>query len=334
MTKRIPALDGLRGLAAMAVVWAHTHEGSQIGGAAVSVFFVLSGFLIGGILLNGIDLPTFYLRRTLRIWPLYFAVVALIVATEHRPLHEPQWMLWTFLGNTAVDLPSYTGRTSVRVLWSLAVEEHFYLLFPWLLRSMRQKEIPSGLVAMAIGSVLVRVVIVHATGMWRTGYHESLGRFDGLSLGGLAAWVVRERPQWCGSLVTSAALFLCGGMLMRHDAGFQDTSLYGVLVLQEWDTIAAVALILALVTHRETQAARVLSWAPVRWLGTVSFGIYLLHPLAAEALTHMHVRAGFWLLAPVTVGVASLSWLLYEKPLQTLGRREDSPFMAAASSSA
>ncbi len=156
--KRVPALDGLRGLAILAVVEFHFAEGLtnasrpesaiynvfRTGWLGVDLFFVLSGFLITGILSNSKGTPgyfrNFYWRRALRIFPPYYAFLfvfgVLYPLARHRPLDAPWWH-WTYLTNVAIaaGLPV----NSCSHFWSLAIEEQFYLLWPLLIYMLSRK---------------------------------------------------------------------------------------------------------------------------------------------------------------------------------------------------
>jgi peptidoglycan/LPS O-acetylase OafA/YrhL len=181
-------------------------------------------------------------------------------------------------------------------------------------------------------------------------------RLDGLCLGGLAAWILRERPTWCRfappvALVTWGPALLCLKWLPPWKGG----DVLHVLVLQQLASVATAALILSFAGQT---AARfrwawepvrglgfLLALAPMRWIGTVSYGLYMYHPLVLEGLQLVHHRltneflpAGLLLLAMVAtlaVGVASASWIAFERPLLALASRFGAaPVASAASNSA
>jgi peptidoglycan/LPS O-acetylase OafA/YrhL len=188
--KRIPELDGLRGIAIFLVILCHyvsdatfspRHSlATRIGGVlglgtvGVDLFFILSGFLIGGILLNSREspnyYPTFYLRRFFRIIPIYYSWLLLFgllriiavhmggsAAEEFRTI-TPYWAYFIFIQNY------FTGSTFVQAmwlipLWSLAVEEQFYLLAPPLVRMLSRERLMKFLLGVVVFSLVLRTIL-------------------------------------------------------------------------------------------------------------------------------------------------------------------------------
>src|SRR5262249_5665933 len=152
-------LGGLSGIPRIVV-------GLTLGGwVGVNLFFVLSGFLITGILLDtnfrADYYKRFYLRRALRILPLYYAVLVLLLLLGHAGL-VPRHVSWAFLGLSAIYLSNITNLFGVPmqygVLWSLAVEEHFYLLWPTAVRALSRRKVISCAIAVVALCVLLRTV--------------------------------------------------------------------------------------------------------------------------------------------------------------------------------
>src|SRR5262249_37984358 len=183
---RIPELDGLRGIAIILVLLRHSIFGpetsSRVGSvfvaagqltwSGVDLFFVLSGFLIGGILLDARNSPryfrTFYARRFFRIFPLYFVVTGLFLL-RHLPfrmqtsalgdvsaLTIPWWSYVTLTQNFWMVQLGWYGPLFMSVTWSLAVEEQFYLTVPCLIRKVSIRRLPIVLGAIIAGAVLLR----------------------------------------------------------------------------------------------------------------------------------------------------------------------------------
>ena len=199
--RHIPALDGLRGCAVLMVIVFHFfqeaagHAGSSIlrasfiGSTGVDLFFVLSGFLITGILIRSKGGPhfirNFYARRSLRILPLYFGFLlfsaTLLPALTGDP--RPSWMYWVFLQNVGMtfsDLASLSG-TPVH-LWSLAVEEHFYLFWPFLVLAFSGNRLVRVLVFLIAGALALRIALI-ASGI-------GVGMFTPVRMDTLAAGAV------------------------------------------------------------------------------------------------------------------------------------------------
>ncbi len=144
-----PQLDGLRAIAVMAVVFQHFAPSgwSKVipwGGLGVTLFFVLSGYLITGILLKGREEPGmlrhFYIRRALRIFPVYYATLLIAALLAIPPVRETFWWHAFYLSNVLFALKnSYFG--AVSPFWSLAVEQHFYLIWPWVVLFVPRKRL-------------------------------------------------------------------------------------------------------------------------------------------------------------------------------------------------
>ena len=241
--RREPALDGIRGLATLAVMLFHFtmfEQSSQplfraalglasLGWASIDLFFVLSGFLITGILLDTKGqqhfFRNFYLRRALRIVPLCYAVLAVVMLAvsatvglrtpESREFLGRQLWLWTYTTNIEFFVSGHwnfnLGRLWLNHFWTLAVEEQFYLAWPVIVFALSRRALVVGAVGLALGAPLLRaIMIVHGV---RPGIVLTLTpcRVDALALGALAAVLVRDsavRPRVLCSLpwVALAAL--------------------------------------------------------------------------------------------------------------------------------
>ena len=340
--RRVPALDGLRGLAALLVVFQHVQPDGRwpTGILGVDIFFALSGLLIGGILLDSRGRPDFFrrffLRRTLRIWPLYEVVVLIVVATDAVvPVrsNEPPWMLVLFLGNWAV-VGLATTRTAAGVLWSLAVEEHFYLLLPPLIAFTRPRRVIVGLLTLVVGASASRYLVGQHWG-FMAAYVLTPCRIDALCWGVIAAWILRFRPSWVG-VISVVAPWLCVLRLaMLPDNPASRTDALSVLLLQPLSSIVTAALLVGLVSGRTRRCAKALAVAPLAWVGTISYGLYLLHPLVIEATDAvlrqvLHapptfagrgVALRFAMVTAITSIVAWCSWRWFEAPILRMSER-------------
>src|SRR5262249_7856054 len=191
------------------------------GWMGVDLFFVLSGFLITGILLNARPQPhyfrNFYVRRVLRIFPLYYGVLlALFVvaplifsaaglwprvtqmlgkyASDYEVIRANQAWLWLY----AVNLGSGVEWSFLAGFWSLAVEEHFYLVWPFVVWWLRSPRLIAACVGCAVLALVIRVVLWRAgwAGELRFLYEFTLCRMDGLALGALLAVLSRSERAW------------------------------------------------------------------------------------------------------------------------------------------
>lgn len=224
LRRKMPELDSVRGVAILMVLFYHGFATRQdpdaftglakffvrslsLGWTGVNLFFALSGFLITGILLDSKDHPQFYrrfyLRRALRILPAYYALLILL-AWLGRYGMQGENISFAFLGLSAIYLANVTVFFGVPmqfpVLWSLAVEEHFYLIWPAAVRNMSRRAIGIVAVVIAVASTLARVIT------WRMGLdffaHYTWMVADGLALGSLLAVLMRgplgTRKGCCG----------------------------------------------------------------------------------------------------------------------------------------
>ncbi|MBM3853598.1 MAG: acyltransferase, partial [Verrucomicrobia bacterium] len=182
---RSAELDGLRGVAIALVLWHHlgasalpfgadswlgwVRAASSLAGAGVDLFFVLSGYFIGGILIDHRESPrlarVFYLRRALRILPLYavtLAVIFTLVALGAPGSWQefPAWIYGLFLTNFALAWAQHWDWLPLSVLWSLAVEEQFYLLAPWIVRALSPTLLPWFAGAVVLTAWLLRLSVL------------------------------------------------------------------------------------------------------------------------------------------------------------------------------
>lgn len=356
----IPALDGLRGLAIVLVLWLHLFVQplpdvapwpwlqwyqaiAGYGWAGVDLFFVLSGFLITRQLLQQQGKPgffkIFYLRRAFRILPAYWLLLAAFAVGIYSGV--PRLSPWL----TAGAFPWYSyllfiqnfwighdqiGAIWLSPTWSLAVEEQFYLLFPLLLYYLPRRYLPWLLMAGMVLAPMVRA-------FWLTGYDGYVqlpGRMDALFAGALLAWVWQQGGfRYSAALVRrlhlSAWLLLALAALLAwmRQATEGDVWLHTVLML-----LAATLLAIRLLRHTGGLADCFFAWAPLRWLGHLSYSLYLWHQVAnglvhgwaGHPLPEIKTLAdlGLALLALLlSLGMAALSYFVVEQPLRRWGSR-------------
>jgi peptidoglycan/LPS O-acetylase OafA/YrhL len=373
---RIPELDGVRGVAVLLVVVYHAFLFSaysqtgwiatlaSYGFAGVDLFFVLSGFLITGILLKAKGGPgyfrAFYARRALRIWPLYylllvfsFGLLPLLVRITHLPMGEfaklegrNKFVYVALLQN--LWYPGPAGPTMLAMTWSLAIEEQFYLVWPWLVLLCNRRTL-----VWVLGAVLLLSPVARLWARWlgmstTTMYFLTWFRLDGLALGALLAlWFSSERSslertKWAAltalAVAVPGSLWLLGG----HAKAFWPLQ-YSMLA------VASAGLVTFAIWCRQTVSiyGRPLRMGWLRYMGQVSYCLYLVHApvyyalggrLAANyARRGPGVAALFMLLGfVVSLGIASLSWFLLESRIARVrqrlsyGRRSEALYPAEA----
>jgi peptidoglycan/LPS O-acetylase OafA/YrhL len=322
----IPSLDGIRAVSFFLVFFAHAGLGSIIipGGFGVTIFFLLSGFLITTLLrleyarYQRISLGSFYLRRVLRILPPLYVTLALAVVLFKMSAGHPAVPLagtlsqvlqvsnyYQIFGDPGVIIPG-TG-----VLWSLAVEEHFYLLFPLLYVWMCPRftaTVQAAILLMLCAAVLLWRCILsfhfHAD-MLRT-YYATDTRFDSILFGCVFAiiaspilrdplhgWILKQ-VKW---LLPLCVLVLLGTFLDRAE-GFRDTLRYSL------QGLALIPLFIAAIHYQKAWPVVFLNLPFVRFLGVLSYSLYLCHHIFMETI------ANAWTLNPVLSGAVSLACAL------------------------
>lgn len=363
LTGRIPELDGIRGLAILLVlVWHYfvsaipATPGSwqmyavtpfRLAWSGVDLFFVLSGFLIGGILLDakyaGNYYRTFYFRRIHRIFPLYFILLATFLVGLYAvgqngagPLKDafnhdlPLWSFPLFFQNVFMTWSLVWGPAWMGATWSLAVEEQFYLLLPWVVRQLSLK----GIIRVILGAIafapMLRAVLYfyHPGDVFIGPYTLLPCRADALGWGVLVALACRNERVWSWMASNRRSIYLAFSLL---GLGLVFHTFHGgrrVLNTVGYSWLAAFyALLLLLVVVNPGRIEKLCfgNFVLVR-LGTIAYALYIFHP-GVNILYHWAILGrrpivDGWpslcvtLLSLMTVIVLSeLSWRVLEQPL-------------------
>jgi peptidoglycan/LPS O-acetylase OafA/YrhL len=330
--KHFPALDGLRAVAFL-MVFAQHYRLMPWGWAGVDVFFVLSGFLITGILFDTRDqvhrVRNFYIRRTLRIFPLYYGLM-LVFAVAY-PLFHWRWdwafLLWpAYLGNFCRAVHPYVFRSPLEMLadfqlvsathnvtlylghfWSLCVEEQFYLIWPWVVFWVRDRK---KLLYICLACIVIcpaaRVIANHTLPQFMLDqevlYRWTPFRVDALLIGGFIALVRRgTTPRWLpaaarigfGVLLGALLLWLALNPYARHGPeGYVYPAWEFTWGLVFVDAISACLIVMALA--RDSITYRILNVRPLRWIGQISYGAYVFHDILHDEFSRiillLHLR--------------------------------------------
>ena len=347
----MPHLDGLRAIAVSAVL-VHHFSRSGIPLAAnlgVKLFFVLSGFLITGLLLHARErveqgrtnrktaLKNFYARRFLRIFPLYYAVIGVAILLNITVAREYAPYLLSYTLNLKMAAQGWYVQNFAH-FWSLCVEEQFYLVWPWLLILASKRWLLPLVVVMTMLGPAYRLYLLLGWsyfGLDTSGlasYIVTPTCFDSLGMGALLAILTRgdrvadrtrrivlDRVLPIGAIV--AALLYVGFLF-----GLPGELLFG-------DT--ASAIVFAWVVSRGARgfggtAGRIIGWGPIRYIGRISYGIYVYHPLVFAVIAFGVAEMGLGIdersVAGITMGflltltIATASWFLMERPVNELKR--------------
>jgi peptidoglycan/LPS O-acetylase OafA/YrhL len=356
----LQSLDGVRGLAILMVFFFHYYPRnmhnpvalfSGLGWLGVDLFFNLSGFLITGILFDTVKqahfFKNFYMRRALRLLPVYFVMVAVVLCISWFYGERATWWAVPYFlyGSNIVDnLHASTGigyHIDVGHLWSLALEEQFYFLWPpivFLLRSRRK--VFGACVTGSVFAILLRVALaapVAARDFPIIPYYQLPTRLDSLLLGGLLAMMVRGgkgvnivRPVYLrlGIAAGLIGIALCVMEARTSYWNSQPMVLFGYLAA---DMIFFCVIALSLL--RGTWTHRIGSYAPLRSLGRYSYSLYLWHQLPEKSFNWFTAKCaamipvpfvggtlGFLLLFAISTAFAVLSYHVIELPCLRLKR--------------
>jgi peptidoglycan/LPS O-acetylase OafA/YrhL len=349
---RIPALDGLRGLAALAVLVPHffnhwdiqsrssfnpflriVYDRRGYGGYGVDVFFVLSGFLISSLLIADRDSPSFfhdfYWKRVLRILPVYFVHLALSA------LFFDHWQSYVLL--SLVFLVNFAGSFHMKVVgpaWTLSIEEQFYLLWPHAIKRLRPPSLYYLAFCLVVGCNVLRLVIplVHGTENPALTFY----RCDGLALGSLIAFQLFLPPQ-------QSRFIRLGVALLKSNVTLLVTMSVAVIVMilrdqgsilsRQIQVTAVNLLIYRLVCFIVFQRGRGLGWLgswPLVYLGSISYALYMFQGFVIDAYERAfgHIPASdgaaiflrIALVLATCLVICSISRYALELPAQRLRR--------------
>jgi peptidoglycan/LPS O-acetylase OafA/YrhL len=325
---RLPQLDGLRAVAVAFVMAFHfipaVDRVAPLGSIGVRLFFVLSGFLITRILLAsrtrsiGDALRSFYIRRSLRIFPLFYLVLAVAALMNIGPVRSTIGWHVTYLTNAYLfERGAWHG--SISHLWSLAVEEQFYLVWPCLVLLLPARRLPAVIAAMLVAAPLSRLLIGGPmNSVLPTSCLDSLGAGALLALPSTRRWMMEA-----GLLI--GVPLLAASLALRY-AGYAGIALE--VALDFGVSLAAAWIVGRAATGFGGIAGSVLTARPIVYAGTISYGLYLYHGFMpyvlgryVEGFVTMHWATRAVLLTTSTIVVASVSWRFFEAPILLLKDR-------------
>jgi peptidoglycan/LPS O-acetylase OafA/YrhL len=338
----IPGLDGIRAIAFLLVYFAHSGLGIFIpGGLGVTIFFFLSGYLITTLLrmessrTGTISIGQFYLRRTFRIFPpMYVTLVVWMLLTSMgvfvgRVEWQPILLASLYMTNYTDLFTLHRIQGGLNILWSLSVEEHFYLVFPWVFLLFMKRKWSAPHRAMLLGGLCVAALV------WRyflmthfqaiSNYEHTDTRFDSILFGCLFAIVLNpfldEMPEWINKHASVLAftglglLLLC---LLLRSAFFRDTGRYTL------QGIGLGGIFVYLLNTPKGWVVRCLEHPFLRLLGRRSYAMYLIHYCVLQSIEK---KLGLGMVTVLILGAAPVygyAWAMshfVEEPMQKIKKR-------------
>lgn len=343
----IPALDGLRGIAALIVMLFHIFPNHfKFGWMGVDLFFVLSGFLITGILLESKGSPYYYrnylAKRSLRIFPLYyfFLIVFFIVFPlvgysdsiyNYDYLSSSQSWYWLYIQNWRIFFDAhYPGEDIISHFWSLAIEEQFYIFWPFVIYFLPKDKVMQTCLFLIMVSIVTRLYLFLGVEMdFIKIYVFTFSRLDALAVGGLLAGMVRNE-KWLAWLKQYSLwiLIISGGIVLatmglNRSFDFYYFTTYGFTVLA---VFFGSSLLLVLSTNRFNIAKTIAESKPLTFFGKYSYGLYVYHVpvlrICMHELKDVVGRSVMLVIAFIlSIVVAYISYHLIEKHFLKLKSR-------------
>jgi peptidoglycan/LPS O-acetylase OafA/YrhL len=353
--KRIDELDGIRGLAILLVLiwhyftiqiqapvdsaWGYLVQATQLTWSGVDLFFVLSGFLIGGILLDNRHaenlFKTFFIRRACRIFPLYFVMVAGFILLSALAPPRLEWLyasplpLWSYLSftqNYLMGLNATFGPNWLSVTWAVAMEQQFYVILPCLIRLVSDKRLPLALLMLILFGPIYRHMIPGFGAFIFT-----FARTDSLMMGVLLAYLMRK-PAFLDFLKEreTPLTFVFAGVVMGAGVLTICNNFIGNWLNHFWLAVLYTLLILLVILRPRWWISGIFRNRMLAWLGLRSYGIFLLHQ-PISGIWHGLLRgtppaiknlgeAGITLLALAsTLLLSEISFRFLERPFVELG---------------
>jgi len=339
----IPSLDGIRGVAVLLVVVTHAGFTFASGALGVNIFFFLSGFLIATLMrreyatTGAVSLRRFYARRILRIFPPMYILLAAATLASTLGLLAPKIGAWTILAQF-LHLTNYVHITGSHVLpgteimWSLSVEEHYYLVFP-LLFVVVQRFGPGARASIVVGTCLLvlvwRVVVVmsHPVGGEAWAYEASDTRVDSILWGAALAMFANPYFEakaaakldrgWLGIL--ALGVVLASQVLRVH--------WYSHTIRYTLQCLCFAPLFVIAIRREHRFPITLLNRQPLRWIGSISYSLYLYHYLVIAVLVQHTSLRGVALLAAtlaISLPLCELTARFVERPAARLRKRLES----------
>jgi peptidoglycan/LPS O-acetylase OafA/YrhL len=346
----LPGLNGLRALAALSVLWGHVFQndfgqwGDLCGGGfsliidGVTMFFVISGFLITYLLLNEVErtdtvnIPKFYLRRVLRIWPIYYGYIAVsilvlyIIGNQFDIINNQLWYYLFFAAN--IPFLTASGIWVIVHFWSIGVEEQFYLFWPWLVK-YGKKHILKIAIGVCCLWLICKYGILLSYGKCVAYRFFSVTRFDCMMIGAIGAILYYRRNKAFCNLFFNKYISLMAWVLLLTSE-FYGSYIPSPVRIQY---IAVLSLFVIMSQLTEKPFLINLENRLFDFVGKISYGIYVIHPILIFMFSRWYSQLGvtwpeltqriviYVFITLITIVLAYISYRFYEKPFLNLKRK-------------
>ncbi|WP_153798950.1 acyltransferase family protein [Foetidibacter luteolus] len=335
----LPALDGLRGISILFVLSAH-FKLLKVGGFGVTIFFFISGLLITRLLItefnkeHRIDLKNFFIRRVLRLYPpllLFISVFCIYLLAVKEPIAIREIFASVFYFENYYYIYHQSDPLHFRITWSLSIEEHFYLFFPFIfaLFIKKPKILLAVISAFAALSLAHRLYISHVYNLNSFAelynYSATTCRADSILFGCITSVVLYlDKKEKYLKLISSIPVYIAGAALIIISLGYKDeffsqTFKYTLQGL-------GLAILIPPIVYNEKYSlfAKILATNPLAFIGKLSYSLYLFHSFVITAANHfLTPESKIWYAVVVTGSFAFAlgSYNLVEKPIMSLRRK-------------
>ena len=309
----------------------------------MDLFFALSAYLITVLLIREeeargkIDIKAFYTRRILRIWPLYFFFIGIAALVPH--WDSTQHLSWPYIAGYLLLAGNWVyvwhglPHSIANPLWSVSIEEQFYLCWPIALRRLTRKGLVYAAIVLLLLANIVRVWVVSAHGLGAAIEYNTFARIDAIALGILVAYVLNSRAPTLRMyvrlmlVVAGLAIWFLAGAYANLNAQTEVASVAGTLVGRPLVALAAAGMLVATI-GAPGAGAKALTNPILVYLGRISYGLYVYHAaglLCAAQLFHARTPKTYAMFAisgfAFTVLFSAVSYAWLEKPFLRLKER-------------